>query len=61
MASYREVDVLERMFNSGHAHDAFCHIATVDEADHDMALAIDYDYQTDDKGRVVGMFRAGDQ
>ena len=59
MASYREVDALERLFNS-HAHDAFCHLATVDESDHDMAQAIDYDYVTDDKGRVVGRFKKGD-
>ena len=60
MASYREVDALERLFNA-HAHDAFTHLATVDESDPDMAQAIDYDYQTDDKGRVTMLFRAGDQ
>jgi len=58
MASYREVDALERIFNPRHAHDAFTHLtADIHELE---AVTIDYDYATDDKGRVTETFRAED-
>ena len=56
MASYRETDVLERIFNAC-ATDA---LVKFTEDDHETAEQIDFDYATDDKGRVTFIFRAED-